>query len=249
MRFPELVAHRGYALRYPENTLAACAAAFEAGARNIEVDVQISADGTPFLCHDATLERVCGRPVSLADLTDAEVAELCASEPERLGATFAREPVASLEAFCDLLGRSPDARRAFIEVKPVAVDRHGARATLRAVLERLEPVRERCILISFSAELLTAARGERGLELGLILADWGQLESDDARRLAPEYTFCDHRKLPPAGSFERPGTRFAVYEVVDARQALDLAARGADFVETFAIVEMIAAFARMGAAR
>jgi len=249
MRFPELVAHRGYALRYPENTLAACAAAFEAGARNIEIDVQVSADGTPFLYHDATLERVSRRSGSLVDLTDAEVAELRAGEPDRFGDTFADEPVASLEGFCDLLGRHPDVSRAFVEVKPVAIERHGAHATLRAVLERVAPVRERCVLISFSGAFLSAARRESGLELGLILATWSQLEGDDARELGAEYTFCNHRRLPARGSFGRPGTRFAVYEVADPRRAIALGSRGAELVETSAIAEMNAAFARMDGAR
>ena len=40
---PDLVAHRGYALRYPENTLAAFQAAITAGARFVECDVQLSA--------------------------------------------------------------------------------------------------------------------------------------------------------------------------------------------------------------
>lgn len=35
-----LVAHRGYAAKYPENTIEACQAAVDAGAKWVEVDVQ-----------------------------------------------------------------------------------------------------------------------------------------------------------------------------------------------------------------
>ena len=55
MDIPELVAHRGYALHYPENTLIGIEAAIRAGARYVEVDVQLSADKVPVLFHDRTL--------------------------------------------------------------------------------------------------------------------------------------------------------------------------------------------------
>ena len=59
----ELVAHRGYAARYPENTRESLAAAVRAGARFLEFDVQLSADGVPVLLHDVTLS---ARPGSRA---------------------------------------------------------------------------------------------------------------------------------------------------------------------------------------
>ena len=49
MRIPELVAHRGYPQHYPENTLIGIEAAITAGARFIDVDVQLSADRVPVL--------------------------------------------------------------------------------------------------------------------------------------------------------------------------------------------------------
>ncbi len=54
---PEIIAHRGYSARAPENTLAALDAALAAGADAVEFDVQIAACGTPVLFHDAMLGR------------------------------------------------------------------------------------------------------------------------------------------------------------------------------------------------
>jgi glycerophosphoryl diester phosphodiesterase len=54
---PEIIAHRGYSSRAPENTLAAMDAALEAGARALEWDVQIASCGTPVLFHDVHLGR------------------------------------------------------------------------------------------------------------------------------------------------------------------------------------------------
>ena len=53
----EIIAHRGYSARAPENTLAAIDAAVRAGADAVEWDVQIASCGTPVLFHDAHLGR------------------------------------------------------------------------------------------------------------------------------------------------------------------------------------------------
>jgi len=49
--------HRGYSLRYPENTLPAFAAAKVWGATTIEIDVVLTAEGEPIVLHDCTLDR------------------------------------------------------------------------------------------------------------------------------------------------------------------------------------------------
>ncbi|NNU41891.1 glycerophosphodiester phosphodiesterase [Ramlibacter montanisoli] len=55
--YPRWVAHRGAGRLAPENTLAAFRLGAENGYRMFECDVKLSADGVPFLMHDATLER------------------------------------------------------------------------------------------------------------------------------------------------------------------------------------------------
>lgn len=53
----EVIAHRGYSARAPENTLAALEAAVRAGADAVEFDVSTAACGTPVLFHDPMLSR------------------------------------------------------------------------------------------------------------------------------------------------------------------------------------------------
>lgn len=53
----EIVGHRGYAARAPENTLASIERALAAGADAVEWDVRTAACGTPVLFHDANLGR------------------------------------------------------------------------------------------------------------------------------------------------------------------------------------------------
>lgn len=55
--WPRWTAHRGAGRLAPENTLAAFRAGAALGWRAFECDVKLSADGLPFLLHDATLER------------------------------------------------------------------------------------------------------------------------------------------------------------------------------------------------
>ena len=55
--YPRTFAHRGAGKLAPENTLAALRHGASFGYAAFEFDVKLSADGTSFLLHDATLER------------------------------------------------------------------------------------------------------------------------------------------------------------------------------------------------
>ncbi|MGD2071076.1 MAG: glycerophosphodiester phosphodiesterase family protein, partial [Gemmatimonadota bacterium] len=120
---PEIVGHRGYAARAPENTLVSLDMAIEAGADAVEWDVQVAACGTPVLLHDDTLDRTTdGRgPVAAAPL--ARLRDLDAGR--WFGADFEGERIPSLaETLEHVRGRLA---RAFCEVKsfrePGDVDR------------------------------------------------------------------------------------------------------------------------------
>lgn len=53
----EVIAHRGFSGKYPENTLAAFRAAVECGAHRVEFDVLLTRDQVPVVLHDAELDR------------------------------------------------------------------------------------------------------------------------------------------------------------------------------------------------
>ena len=53
----EIIGHRGYAARAPENTLMSLEAALTAGARAVEFDVHVASCGTPVIIHDDVLDR------------------------------------------------------------------------------------------------------------------------------------------------------------------------------------------------
>ena len=56
-----LIAHRGEPETWPENSLAGYREVLRAGARYIETDVQITADGIPILSHDPSLLKITDR--------------------------------------------------------------------------------------------------------------------------------------------------------------------------------------------
>ena len=73
-----VIAHRGASAYAPENTLAAFAIALELGAREIEMDTQLSSDGVVMLFHDALLDEKTNLngPVSAhreAELLEADI--------------------------------------------------------------------------------------------------------------------------------------------------------------------------------
>jgi glycerophosphoryl diester phosphodiesterase len=69
------IAHRGASAEAPENTLAAFRRALALGIDGIELDVQVSRDGVPFVFHDATLVRLAGRHGSIAQFTLRQLRE------------------------------------------------------------------------------------------------------------------------------------------------------------------------------
>ena len=243
---PELIAHRGWTRHYVENTSAAVKAALEVGARHVEVDVQLSSDGVPFLFHDRDLLRICAAPGALHERSAAELDDLRACEPERFAERFSEQPLTRLADLVRLFETYPD-RHAYIELKRASLEAFGAAAVLDAVLPLLAPLRERCCLISFDHAVLGSARARGDWSVGPVLEHWDQLAGDELIELQPEVVFCNLWRLPDEDPLRVPSGSLAVYEVDEPALALSLAQRGVDLIETFAIGELLAALNPPGA--
>jgi glycerophosphoryl diester phosphodiesterase len=70
---PHYVAHRGGAARWAENSLTAFRGALAAGAKLVELDVHLTADGEVAVIHDPTLERTTSGRGPLAACTAADL--------------------------------------------------------------------------------------------------------------------------------------------------------------------------------
>lgn len=237
---PELVAHRGNAGDFPENTLPAFKSALDAGIPWVELDVQMSADRVPFVIHDASLERTTRASGDLRLLTAPALAAVDAGEPARFGELHLATPLPRLSQFAALLAQYP-AAQAFIELKRASLQLHGRALCIDCALEALSPVAARCVIISFDERAVALAREQTGLRTGWVLRDYSREQLATLATLAPDFAFVNHEKLPddqarlPAGPW-----RWAVYEVTDGRHALLEHARGAALVESMVPLRLLA---------
>lgn len=235
---PDLIAHRGWASRFPENTLESLEAALEVGARYLEFDVQLSADDVPTLLHDSTLSRTAGVVGCVHDMTWDVLAETRVGETGRLGPGFSAVRLPSLEQAMGLLARWPG-RRAFVEIKTESLQRFGLDRVLSPCLEVMAPAAGQCIVTSYSDELLEHARRLVGSPIAWVLTDHDEDTLARARELAPEYLFCNVTKLPSGSPLVAGPWRWAIYEITDPAAAVRLARRGAAMIETMAVGEML----------
>jgi len=233
-----LLAHRGYAARYPENTRPALTAAVEAGATMLEFDIQLTADRVPFLLHDETFARTGGDAACILDVDAERAAGIDVSEPGRFGHAYRGTCAPRLaDIVADLL-EWPDVT-AFVELKRQSISRFGAAAVLDAVLPLLAPVFDRCVIISFEESVIRLARERTGCRIGWALRGWDDEHRAQALAIDPDYLFCNVMRLPPIGESWWSGRwTWVIYEIVDSEIARDLVARGAGIIETMAYVEL-----------
>ncbi len=238
MSWPVLLAHRGWASRYPENSRVGIEAALRAGVPCVEIDVQLSADCVPMVIHDLSLERTAGISGCVSELSTSELATVSVHEPARFGTRFAGEPLPTLAEIIALLQDWPKAH-AFVEIKRQSAESHGVDDTVALVLAVLAPVRERCVVISFVERAVMTARRLGASATGWILNYY----DDDSRLLAdaidPDYLICDYRKFPAApATLWRGSWRWGAYEVTDVEHALGLFERDIQVIESMAAGDM-----------
>jgi glycerophosphoryl diester phosphodiesterase len=159
---PRVVAHRGYSAVNPENTLAAVAAGARSGADWVEIDVATSADGVPYVLHDATVDRTTAGAGALASLQSGYLDGLEAGS--WFTPAFAEQPLPRFDAMLEEYRRG--ASDLLLEIKGPET---------RAELERIiAMVRDagmmgRTLLQSFDVQVLRDAGAiAPDLRLGLL---------------------------------------------------------------------------------
>src|SRR3569833_307003 len=223
MEIPQLVAHRGYPRRYPENTLESIAAAIHAGACYVEFDVQVTADGVPVLLHDESLMRTTGTRGRIVNTNLEKLAELSANEPKRFGTRHRNLTIPTLAATVDLLKQHPRVTP-FVELKEESLEAHGREKVVKNVLAILEPLKSRYVIISYDALSLRTARAMGARRIGWVMRAWNEEAKSKATELVPDYLICNYTKLPKDESeplWFGPW-KWMFYEVTQARLGLSL---------------------------
>ena len=233
---PLWVAHRGAGRLAPENTLAAFRLGAAHGYRAFECDVKLSADGVPFLLHDATLERTTsGRGVA---------GELDWSALSRIDAgtwhsrAYAGEPLPSLQALAAYLHANAFALD--LEIKPTpGTDHHTGQVVGREAARLWAGADAPPLLFSsFRPEALAGARETaphipRALLLDTLWPGW----LDVAQQLGCVAVITNYNAMSAQalGQIHGAAMRGLVYTVNDPAPAAWLQSIGIDGIITDAV--------------
>lgn len=231
-RLPDLIAHRGNAAEFPENTLPALRSALDLGIRHIAFDVQLSADRQPVLIHDSNLQRTAGIDRQVLEMSSQELAEVAVNESQRLRQRFTDVGIPTLAQAVSLLEAHP-AATAFVHLKRASLRAFGAEQVVRRVADLLRPVARQCVITSADFAAVHHARQVSSYRVGWMVPDYSSLTSLKCEALAPDYVFCDRQWLTQNNArLWRGPWRWAICDVSSRRDALEVAARGARLVQT-----------------
>ncbi len=230
--YPFWIAHRGAGKLAPENTLAAFRRGASHGYRMFECDVKLSADGVPFLLHDATLQRTTDGDGTAGDLAWSELSQLDAGSWH--SRAYAGEPLptlANLARWCRANGHLLD-----IEIKPTpGVEERTGQVVADTAARLWQGAATPPLLTSFRPEALRgAAMAAPQLPRGLLLDTLWNGWADIARQLDCRAIVCNHALWDAAlvAQVHGMGMRALSYTVNDEWAAERLVQLGTDGIVT-----------------
>lgn len=229
---PDLIAQRGNAGEYPENTLPALRSALELGARHVAFDVQLTVDRQPVLLNDSNLKRMAGLDRSALEMAWHQLAEISVTEPDRFQGKFTDIGVPTLAQAAMLMGTHPSVT-AFVEIKRASLRVFGADMVVRKICEALKPIVRQCVLVSRDLTAVHHVRQISSYRIGWILSEYSSLSALKCEALVPDYLLCDHELLTQTNArLWRGPWRWGIQNVTSRETAVQLAARGAKLVAT-----------------
>ena len=226
------IAHRGAGKLAPENTLAAFKLGYSHGYRMFECDVKLSADGVPFLLHDATLDRTSnGHGIAGAQTWQA-LAALDAGSWH--GSTYAGEGLPTLAAVAEFCLANDCLLN--IEIKPTpGHEAATGEAVANAAAQLWRDASVAPLLTSFSPDALRAAKQAqpqllRGLLLDALEHDWiASAEALGCVAIVCKHTLWTAHTVAQA---KAAGCKTLCYTVNEEAQADRLWALGVDGIVT-----------------
>ena len=194
--YPRWIAHRGAGKLAPENTLAAFRLGAQYGYRAFECDVKLSADGVPFLLHDATLERTSNGVGAAGERGWCELSMLDAGGWH--SRRYAGEPLASLQAIAAFVQRNGFALD--LEIKPSPGYDALTGAVVALEVARLWHGHDRVpLLSSFQPDALRAALAlAPQLPRALLLEQLPDDALEQAEQLGCAAVITDHKLMDAA---------------------------------------------------
>lgn len=236
---PVFIAHRGYASAFPENTLIALDAARDAGAKFVEVDIQLTSDLIPVLFHDRNLLRLCQQPGAIHEYTFAQLEKFNVSDTEKFKDKYCDNKITSLESFIHYLHQYPELY-VFVELKRSMIEHFGREQVLQVILSLFNGMKEQVSFISYDQPILKIINDTTKYTTGIVIDEWREFNLNAA--WTPEWLFCSAEGLPENKEELNINSKIAVFEVGNVGLAKHLLAQGITYLETFRIKEMLAAF-------
>ena len=239
MNIPKLVAHRGFAAKYPENSMSAFRSAIDLGCKYLELDVQLTADYIPIVIHDEDLLRTGGELINVLT-SDWRILEgKTVGESERFDDKFKNEKLLQLSQFAALLKENPDVY-AFVEIKEECVEKFGEKVVVEAVMESISKVKSQCAIISFDPSVLFYLQKHDDIPIGFVMHKYDDEHRAIAIQMKPDFLICNYQKIPDEdGSLWEGEWQWFLYEIVEAHIALKWYQRGVEYIETMELESMI----------
>jgi glycerophosphoryl diester phosphodiesterase len=233
--YPPWIAHRGAGKLAPENTLAAFREGAAHGYRCFECDVKLSADGQPFLLHDATLERTTSGSGTAGSLPWATLSLLDAGSWH--GPRFAGEAPPTLEAIARFV--QANGFQLNLEIKPTpGTERFTGEAVGRACMHLWKGTAVPPLFSSFQPEALAGVRSTapdmpRALLLDTLWDGWfSVLQELGCVAAVTNFRLMDAALLR---QLHAGGLKALCYTVNDPQDAARLQALGVDGLITDAV--------------
>ena len=213
--YPRWIAHRGAGKLAPENTLAAFRLGAQHGYRMFECDAKLSADGVPFLLHDATLQRTTNGRGTGGELPWSALAQLDAGSWH--SRAYAGEPLPTLDNVAHYCLANHCLLN--IEIKPTPGTEEQTGRVVAAQAARLwQGQSVPPLLTSFQPAALAGARdGAAHLPRGLLLDTLPEGWLDAALQLGCVAIVCNHAlwSADTVGQVHGAGLRALSYTVND----------------------------------
>lgn len=239
---PRVIAHRGGAGVFPENTLAAFKASAALGVAYAELDIHATRDGVVVVAHDPDLRRTCGREELIRALDYAELAGVDAGFSFAVDGCFPfRGRGLKIPTLQEVFEACPE-QRFIVEIKQTVPSVVPA---MLAVIERLGMERRVLIASQHQAPLdeVRTLRPElptsfSGLEIATLFATLNSGGMGDYRppaealQIPPRHQAMELATPPSVAAAHRLGIELHVWTVNEEREMRALLAMGVDGILT-----------------